>query len=89
MTVFLHLVYVPLRCENCPKCNQLQPFLKSIFTFIVSQQHVPQVQKDMSITMEQNIFITTNVNLLLESRNILLRYDICPKCDQLQKKTTF
>ncbi len=54
--------YLSLRYDNCPKCNQLQPFLKSIFTFIVSQQHVPQVQKDMSITMEQNIFITRNVN---------------------------
>jgi hypothetical protein len=40
-----------------------QLLLKSIFMLIVSQQHVPQVQKDMSITMEQNIFITRNVNL--------------------------
>jgi hypothetical protein len=56
---------------------------------LVSQQHVPQAQKDMSITLEQNIFMTTrNVNLFWNRETYYWRYDNCLKFNQFHFTTT-
>ncbi len=53
--------------------------LVKFFMLVASQRHVSQVQKDVLITKEENVFYLLQLSIFLELRYVLLR------CDKDQK----